>query len=308
MKVLITGGAGFIGSHLANSLIKADYEVIILDNLSTGSFENIPKQATFLEMDLSDLNCYSEIPTDIDIVYHLASQASGEVSFDDPVHDLKSNTLATLALLQWSKANSIKKFIFSSTMGVYSDALKTSATEKSEILPKSFYGVNKLTSENYIRIFREEGLDATIFRFFNVYGPGQNMANMKQGMVSIYMAYLKNNEPIIVKGPLNRSRDFVYIDDIVNALVLGLKKTDDNEYVFNVCSGRRTSVNELLQLLIKVFNKKEDYPVHIVNRTARDIDHCWGSNELIINKLYWKPKISLEDGILLMYKWLKSND
>jgi len=305
MNILVTGGAGFIGSHLAKALIQEGNNVYIIDNLTTGSIENLDKKCIFLNYDLAIVNLFDILPNNIDIIYHLASQASGEVSWENPINDLNANTLSTLKVLLWAKSNAIKKFIFTSTMGVYDDNLNYPVTEKSPLCPKSFYGINKLTCENYIRIFSEEGLDCTILRFFNVYGPGQNMQNLKQGMISIYMAYLNEKKPILIKGPLNRSRDFVFIDDVVNALLLAQKKSNILN-LYNVATGIQTSVDNLITILLETFNEPKDYPLEIEQRTPRDIDNVFGNYDLIKNDLNWEPKINLSKGILLMYKWLKN--
>jgi len=305
MKILITGGAGFIGSHLSKALLKDGHDVLVVDNLSTGMKENIPKMVGFLELDLTDKKTYEQLPVDIDFVYHLASQASGEVSCDDPVYDLKANTLTTLSLLQWCKKTGIKKFIFTSSMGVYSDKLGYPVDEGSPIQPKSFYGINKQSSEGYIRIFSEEGLRATVFRLFNVYGPGQNMKNLKQGMVSIYLSFINDKSPIYVKGPLTRIRDFVYIDDVVSALKLGLDERADNE-VYNICTNKHTTVGDLLEALIEQYPKNKSYPIEIHDRTPRDIDECYGSYDKIYTQLGWEPQVNLKEGIGRMIAWLKS--
>ncbi|MEI6155142.1 MAG: NAD-dependent epimerase/dehydratase family protein, partial [Deltaproteobacteria bacterium] len=161
MKVLVTGGAGFIGSWLSRKILNNGHQVVVADNLSTGRRENVPTEAEFIHLDLSDDRNLSKLPQRIDLIYHLASQASGEVSYEDPVHDLRTNSLATLALLRWAKEHAVGKFIFTSTMGVYKDHLNSPADEASPVCPKSFYGVNKQASEGFIRIFSEEGMRTT---------------------------------------------------------------------------------------------------------------------------------------------------
>ena len=305
MKVLVTGGAGFIGSHLAKKLLIEGHEVVVVDDLSNGYIKNIPKGAEFIKLDLSDTRIYDKLPKDIDIVYHLASQASGEASCDNPIYDLKVNSLATLALLQWSKEYGIKKFIFTSSMGVYADNLDCQVNENSSIEPKSFYGVNKLSSEEFIRIYTEEGLNTTIFRLFNVYGPGQNMVNLKQGMVSIYLSYVLNQKPVCVKGPLDRTRDFTYIDDVINALYLGMFDNRSDNGVFNVCTGRELSVKDVLKKIFITMGVESDYQVDIYPRTPRDIDHSCGDNSLIKSALSWEPIVKFENGLEMMSKWAK---
>ena len=304
MKILITGGAGFIGSHLAKKLINAGHIIYIADNLSTGLLSNVPPRVEFIKCDLSNEVNIAKLPRSIDVIYHLASQASGQVSCEMPSEDLKVNTYATLLLLQWAKRNSIKKFIFTSTMGVYQDLAGFPVAETSAMVPKSFYGINKLASEAYIRIFAEEGMRSTIFRLFNVYGPGQNMDNLKQGMVSIYMHYVLRKTPIKVLGPLTRIRDFVFIDDVIDALLLGLDGRSDGG-VFNVCTGQPTSVSDVLNLILSAFDLPKDYPVNVGARTPRDIDEIWGDYSLIQDVLGWNPNNSLSIGIGKMADWLK---
>jgi UDP-glucose 4-epimerase len=303
MNILITGGAGFIGSHLAKKLIDAGHKVYIADDLSTGSFSNILPSANFIKCDLSKKTSISKLPLEVDVIYHLASQASGQVSCEMPEKDLRINAGATLLLLRWAKSNGVKKFIFTSTMGVYKDQTGIAAMENSIVAPKSFYGINKLTSEAYIKIYAEEGMRTTIFRLFNVYGPGQNMDNLKQGIISIYMYYVINKLPILIRGPLNRIRDFVYIDDVVDALYLGLDKRSDGG-LFNVCTNKPTSVEEVLGQIFQTFDLSPDYPLNIEKRTPRDIDAIWGDYSHIYTILGWSPKNSISVGIQKMADWL----
>lgn len=305
MRIIITGGAGFIGSWLAKRLVERGDQVFIVDNLKTGSIDNIPKEAKFFEFDLTEESVYKKLPQNIDIVYHLASQASGEVSFENPLYDLKVNSLVTLAIMNWSKNNNVNKVIFTSTMGVYADNLGSPANENSPVLPKSFYGINKQASEGYIRIFSEEGMRTSILRLFNVYGPGQNMENLKQGMVSIYLAFINQQKPIVVKGPLDRLRDFVYVEDVVDALILAQNKEADGK-VFNVATNRKTSVKELLEIIVSAYEKDlQTYPIEIHERTPRDIDSCYGDNSKIIKELGWRCNVTLEEGVKRMVAWLK---
>ena len=305
-KILVTGGAGFIGSHLVNRLIDMGHQVTVLDNLRTGSTSNIHNKADFLEVDLHQQTDYLKIPSDIDKIFHLAAQVSNEASYVDPVLDINSNAFSTLSLLRWAKENKVSEFIFSSTMGVYSDNLGYPAREGSPIQPKGFYGIHKRAAEEYVRIFSEEGMKTNILRLFNVYGPGQNMSDLRQGMLSIYMSFIWKNEPIKVKGPLDRVRDFVYVDDVVDALVLsGFGRTFGE--IYNVCTGRKTTVGEALDLIKSAFNVDNNYPIEILDRTSRDIDSTFGSYEKISKEYCWEPKVSLEKGVTLMVKWLKEN-
>ena len=197
---LITGAAGFIGSALARKLVKNN-NVTTIDNLSTGFESNIPKGVNFINGDCSDIETINKLNNQkFDCIFHIAGQSSGEISFENPAYDLKTNTLSTLLLLNYAKKNKCKKFIYASTMSVYGDQKEEKANESMYCNPKSFYAVGKLASENYCKIYSSKNLNITCLRLFNVYGPGQNMKNLKQGMVSIYLEQIFNKKELIVKG------------------------------------------------------------------------------------------------------------
>ena len=223
-NILVTGAAGFIGSCVANNLIKEGFKIYTIDNLSTGFRENIHPDINFINgnvqdyktiLKLSKVNFYS--------IIHIAGQSSGEISFDDPEYDLQTNTQSTLNLLRFARNNGCQKFIYASTMSVYGEQPDEPISENSNTEPKSFYAVGKLASENYMKIYSEFGISCTSLRLFNVYGPGQNMDNLRQGMISIYLSQALRTKKIIVKGDKNRFRDMIYIDDVVSAFKMSLK-------------------------------------------------------------------------------------
>mgnify|MGYP001479063340 CR=1 FL=1 len=306
-KILVTGGAGFIGSHLVNNLINSGHKVYVVDNLRTGKLSNINPKAEFFKFDLVDNSSYKVLPKKIDLVFHLAAQVSNEASYIDPLLDLNANSLSSLNLLEWSKKNSIKKFIFTSTMGVYKDNLGFPAEEDALLEPKGFYGINKRSIEQYIKIYSEVGLNASILRLFNVYGPGQNMQDTMQGMLSIYMNFIWNKKRIEIKGSLERERDFIYVDDVVDALnKVGF--SNKKYEIYNVCTGKKTTVKESISLMLKAFDEDENYPITILERTPRDIDSIYGSNKNINKDYNWTPKVNLKDGIGKMVAWLLLKD
>jgi len=218
MRALVTGGAGFIGSHLARYLLAKGWKVVIVDNLSSGSARNMPPGAEFRWVDLTYDGIVSALPQDrFDVVFHLASRVGQESSFEHPSWDLKANATATLNVLQWCQQKKIGQVVLASSVNVYGDPDHLPVTEATPVRPKSFYAVSKMASEWYCRVFQDLGLNTTILRLFNVYGPLQDLSNLKQGMVSIYMAYVARGEPVLVRGSKDRFRDFVYIDDVVEA-------------------------------------------------------------------------------------------
>ena len=248
IKILVTGGAGFIGSKLSKHLLDLGFNVYIIDNLTTGFKKNIPYGSNFIKGDLSNDLVYKKIPKDIKYIFHFAGQSSGEISFENPEYDLKCNVLSTLKILNWSKKNSIKRLIFSSSMNVYGNVENKKIDEKYPINPISFYGISKNVSEKYIKIYSDLGVRSTILRLFNVYGPGQNLKNLKQGIISIYISYILDNKKLIIKGSINRFRDFVYIDDVIDACIRSIK--DRNQFsIYNVCCGTKTTISDLMLIL-----------------------------------------------------------
>ena len=303
MHALVTGGAGFIGSHLANKLLKLGAKVTVVDNLSTGSKSNIPSKCDFIYLDLTENNFVSKLPITTTHVFHLAAQSSGEISFEDPRYDIEINTVSTLELLKWSLNHNVKKFIYTSSMNVYGYVKDEPIKETQSIAPESFYAVGKVASENYIKIFSDLGLKTTILRLFNVYGPGQNMENLKQGMLSIFLAYIIKNEPVVVKGSLERFRDFVYIDDVITFIMKSIDHKKPFE-VLNGCTGIRTTVKKALDTIFEVFNLT-NYPIIESDGTPRDQFGIYGSNEKAEKLLDWKYQISLDNGLTKLNKFIK---
>lgn len=255
MNFIVTGGAGFIGSRIASALIAKGHEVTIVDDLSTGRTSNIPDDALFIKGDLSERKTYKELPRQVDGILHLAGQSSGEISFEDPVRDLERNTVSTLRLLKYAQEVECKKFVHASSMSVYGDTQGQPGRETSDCTPQSCYGIGKLASEQYIRTLSGK-MSYTIFRMFNVYGPGQDLSNLKQGMVSIYLAQALKSQEILVKGSEDRYRDFIYIDDVVKAWVQSLETDLCNNRVLNLGTGTRTTVKELLQLICQISGER----------------------------------------------------
>lgn len=308
--ILITGGAGFIGSHLAKRCLDSGFEVTIIDDLSSGSRKNIPPKAHFIDADISDLRWQDQLlGSPVTIVLHLAAQSSGEVSDQHPELDLKVNSYGTLLLLMWCQKNNIRHFIYASSMAVYGNADQNPVSEDTVLNPLSFYGISKETSERYIRRFFNKGLNTTVFRMFSVYGPGQNMENMKQGMVSIFLAYLLNNEPVHVKGSKERFRDFIFIDDVTDAWMLALNNPVVYGKTYNLGTGKKTLVETLVREEILAFGHNPDeYPVRYEGVTPADQFGLYSDIGKITSDLNWHPRFSLRQGLETMVKWLKTEN
>jgi len=245
MKILITGVAGFIGAHVARRFLTEGYEVIGIDDLSGGKIENIPQKIEFIKGDLSQNETIAKIPARCEKILHLAGQSSGEISFDDPVADLQKNTVSTLNLVRYGIQNHSERIVYASSMSVYGAVQDEQINERHDPRPLSCYGVGKLASEGYLRVYKDQ-LPFVALRMFNVYGPGQDMGNLRQGMVSIFLAQALSSGRIEVKGNLNRFRDFIYIDDIIEAWYRAATYSSARNQVLNLGTGTKTTIGELL--------------------------------------------------------------
>ncbi len=305
---LLTGGAGFIGSHLSRKLLSVGWQVHIIDNLSTGFKSNIPADADFTFLDLSSDDFSNHLPKrKFDAVFHLAAQSSGEISFEDPKYDLKTNCLSTLMLLDWCLKKNIERFIYTSSMSIYGDQEIQPVSEDAQPKPKSFYGIGKLTSENYLKIYSKLGINTTSLRLFNVYGPGQNMENLRQGMVSIYMAYILKKQEILVKGSGRRYRDFVYIDDVIDAYMKCLDNSITFGKSYNVAFGLKTYVQDLLEAELEAFGEGPlAYPIKYSDSTPGDTFGIFADINAIRKDTGWEPKINLLEGLKRMVQWARA--
>ncbi|MFC1672156.1 NAD-dependent epimerase/dehydratase family protein [Planctomycetota bacterium] len=297
---LVTGGAGFIGSHTARRLLDAGNEVVVADSLLTGDRDNVPEGATFVEMDLADESLYSKLDgVKPKAIIHLAGQSSGEISFESPSKDLDINTRATILLGEWARKQGCNRILFSSSVSVYGDGKAPGAamSEEDDPSPKSFYGCSKLASEHYLKVFQSEyGINGTSFRLFNVYGPGQNMKNMKQGMVSIYLSFVLFQESLLVKGAMDRYRDLVYVSDVVDILVGSIDDERSFGGVFNVGTGRKTTVGELVQRILEATGKP-DFPVEEGEGTPGDSFGSLADVSHVKDALGWEAEVSLDRGL-----------
>lgn len=304
--ILITGAAGFIGSKVAQKFNEIGFKTITIDNLSTGSVKNIPKSTIFIEGSCGEQEVIDKLDQyPIEGIIHIAGQSSGEVSFEDPAYDLESNTLSTILLLRYARLKGIKRFVFASTMSLYGDMSTLPVSEEAETLPKSFYACGKLASEHYLRIFSEYNLETIALRLFNVYGPGQNMKNLKQGMLSIFLAQALNSSKIIVKGSGERFRDFVYIDDVVEAFRIAYFATYKSYNAYNVCSSKPIKVTQLIRKILAEL--KLDLPVEYFENTPGDQFGIYGSYTKIKTELGWSPQVEFDPGLKKMIQWCKND-
>lgn len=300
---LVTGAAGFIGSAIANKLIELGNKVVTIDNLSTGLEKNIPNDCIFIKGNDYDEKIIAQLDGyKFDCIIHIAGQSSGEVSFENPVYDLQTNAQSTIMLLNYARKSGCKNFIYASSMSVYGDAEDEFVNENFNINPKSFYAVGKVASENYMRIYSTFGIRCTALRFFNVYGVGQNMSNLKQGMASIYLAMAIKDKHILVKGSKDRFRDFVYIDDVVDSVLKSINRENGADFeIYNVSTSCKHTVESVIDEIQA--NLPYDVVVQYTAGTPGDQKGVYGDNRKINKHLSWQPRWDFKNGMKKMVEW-----
>lgn len=299
-KILITGGAGFIGSALAYRL-KKNHEVHLLDR--EDNFKKKPFLGVFPEH-YADVRQHLLLDQEFDFIFHLAAQTSGRISQEEPYLDLDTNIKGTFNICNYARYCKAKKIIYISSMAVYGEQ-QGPLEEERPLIPVSNYGASKASGELFVKMYEQFGIKNTIFRPFNVYGPGQDMTNLKQGMASIFMAQSILGDQIKVTGSLDRYRDFIYIDDVVEALVLGIEPRSDGE-IYNVGCGAKTTVRELVDLILKV-NEKPSSSFTVTEENSHEGDQFGSiSDNSKLKNLGWEDSIKLEEGLNKMYESVKN--
>ncbi|MGG1880073.1 NAD-dependent epimerase/dehydratase family protein [Paenibacillus cisolokensis] len=304
MKMVVTGGAGFIGSHLVDGLVARGCEVHVIDNLTTGD-PGRPHSEAILHV--ADVN--SQQTTDYlallkpDVVFHLAAQADVQRSIADPYEDADTNVLGTINILEACRKSKIRKIVFASTSGVYGDLEKEQLTEDDPLSPISYYALSKMVGEQYIRLYsRYFGLEYTILRYGNVYGPGQT-AKGEGGVVAVFGDRLKRSEPFTVYGDGNQTRDFIFVKDVVEANLASIDQ--GNGQTLHVSTGRRSSINELVSQLTALHPEPVD--VRYLPPKQGDILHSCLNNDRTKAVLGWDAETSLAEGIAKTYRsWFQA--
>jgi len=295
MKVLVTGGAGFIGSHLVDRLILEGHEAVVVDNLVTGKRRNINRAARFYKMDVQSWRLErifrNERPN---VVMHLAAQMDVRKSVEDPMFDAQVNVLGTLNVLQQAVKHGVRKVIFSSSGGaIYGEQETYPAPESHVLKPLSPYGLSKLCGEQYLSYFqRVSGLQAVSLRYANVYGPRQDPEG-EAGVVAIFIQKMLNNEQAVINGNGRQTRDFVFVEDVVEANLAMMGQETQGTY--NVGTGVETSINDLFRILVQHTGStcKEMHGPAKKGEQARSVIDCTKLRQ----EVSWEPKADLSEGL-----------
>ncbi|MFI5213142.1 MAG: NAD-dependent epimerase/dehydratase family protein [Gemmatimonadales bacterium] len=308
-RVLVTGGAGFIGSHVADAFLAAGWEVTVLDNLSRGQRQNVPAAATFRELNAGSREARElALAGHFEVIAHLAAQVDVRVSVADPVRDAQDNLIALLNLLEGARHGGVRRVIFSSSGGVVYGERKPPHAETAPKLPVSPYGVAKLAAEYYLAAYRAlHGLESVALRYANVYGPRQD-PHGEAGVVAIFGNRLRERRPITIFGDGNQTRDYVYVGDVARANVLaadaelpGPDGTID-PWGINIGTGIATSVGDLAQAMMRAAH----VDVNVEHEPARpgELQESVVRIEKAARVLGWKPEVSLADGLARTYAWI----
>lgn len=307
MQILITGGAGFIGTKLAEELIKRGNLVKIFDDLSSGRISNISHllktgAVEFIKGDVRDFAALKEASSDCEIIYHLAAQSSVPFSMEQPDLDMEINIKGTLNVLRVAH-ELMSKVIFTSSSTVYGNAVKIPTPEDEVLVPYSFYGLSKMTAEHYCRIFSEQyNVPTVILRLFNIYGPRNN----KGLMFDLYRKLLRDQKRLELLGSGNQLKDYLYIDDAVEALLLAPEKAKCQGEAYNIGSGESYTVFQIAEFMLEILGLRD---VEVVARGGKawlgDVELTRPDISKAERDLGWRPKIGIMDGITRTLIWFE---
>lgn len=301
MKALVTGGAGFIGSHIVDRLLSDGHEVVVLDDLSTGHRSNLPENdaLTFIEGDISNAETVDKVMAGIDWVFHKAAVASVPKTVNDPVGSSAVNYQGTLRLLEAARNNNVKRFVFASSAALYGDEPTLPKVETMCPVTLSPYAVDKLASEfacgMYTKLY---GLKTVCLRYFNVYGPRQDPSSPYSGVISIFTDTLKNNQVPTIFGDGEQTRDFIFVGDVVEANMRAAQTEDGVGDFFNIATGNKVTLNKLLKVLSGYYDT--EFNATYGEPRQGDIKDSYAVIDKAESVLKWSPSIELKQGLKLL--------
>lgn len=293
IRAVVTGGAGFIGSHVTDFFIKNGVEVLVIDDLSKGKVENLNNQATFVKADIRDVETVRKIMKDFEpqVVCHLAAQVSVSSSLEDPLNDASVNVFGTITVAEESYRAGTEKLIFASSAAVYGNPRALPVVEESELQPISPYGASKKAAEEYVRIISEKyGRDYSILRLSNVYGPRQIFTD-ESGVIPAFIQGCACDEKVNLYGFGRMVRDFVYVKDVARAFFMAFSRDGG---IFNISSGTGTEIRKVFELIKKQF---EDKQANLLPPREGEIESMVLDSSRAFQKLRWRPHVTLEEGV-----------
>src|SRR5262245_42845289 len=309
MKVLVTGGAGFIGSHVAERLLRDGCEVVVFDNESTGLRENVPAAARYIKGDVSLIDDLDEaFALAPEAVCHIAGQVSLIRSYTDAGIDLRTNVVGTLNVLQQCLRNRVPRLLYAASMQAYGNTSMLTTPEDAPCEPASYYGITKYAAERYVRATAERpdldfAFNVTCFRMFNVYGPRQAVDNPYQGVLGIFLGNVLRGEPLTIYGDGRQTRDFVYIDDVVDAWAGALRNPASHGGVFNLGSGRQIAIADLARIVVDAVADGRDHPVVYKPARPGELRSVEADITRARSVLAWEPRVTLERGLAETVRW-----
>lgn len=306
MRALVTGGAGFIGSSIATELLRRGHSVVILDDLSTGFAENLPSEAVFYEGVVQDENLVRQAVEGANVIFHQAAHRAVARSVEDPLATDLANVHGTLTLLTAARDAGAGRFVYASSSSIYGGAAALPTPETAPARPRSPYAVTKLAGEHYCRVFSELfGLETVALRYFNVYGPRQRPDSMYAAVIPLFIAALHRGERPQVHGDGRQSRDFTFIDDVVDANMRAAEASADrcSGRAFNIAGGSPYSLLEVLEILGQILGLTPE-PLHVSPR-AGDVRNSQADPSAALEELGWSARVDLHSGLKHAVDWFR---
>ena len=306
-KCLVTGGAGFIGSHLVEHLVGASVQVKVLDNLSSGLLQNLEPFREYIDFkkgDVRDLATLQETISGVEVVFHQAALVSVPQSIEDPIEAAMVNDLGTLNILEAARHGAVKRVVFASSCAVYGDLPQLPKKEEMDTKPLSPYAASKLHGEGYARLYAEVyGLETVCLRYFNVYGPRQDPSSPYSGVISIFMDKGARSERVTIYGDGEQCRDFIYVDDVVRANILAAQGKQSSGVTINVGTGKSVTVNDLWKNIAELTGVKGE--PERANSRPGDIRQSVAEISRAQELLGFEPRYSLREGLRLTWEWYR---
>lgn len=306
MQITVTGGAGFIGSHLVDALVADGHHVRVCDDLSTGFADNVAPEADLVEGDIADSSVVQKALDGAEVVYHQAAHRAVPRSVEDPLATDTANVHGTLTVLKLAKDAGVRRVVYASSSSVYGGAIQRPTPESAPLSPRSPYAVSKMAAEHYCRVFSELfGLQTVALRYFNVYGPRQRPDSQYAAVIPIFVDALRRGEPVVVHGDGLQTRDFTFVDDVVraNLAAAAADAAKVSGKAYNVASGNEHTLLDLLAAIARHLGVEPERE-HVAAR-AGDVRHTCADATAAARDLGYRAEVGLDDGLAATIRWFQ---